>query len=150
MIQVELELQTIFESKITPTQVAEISFLFATAGKAYLPAADTLIKSFNISGHADQAEYGQDIICAAVTTLAATCITSLDDLAEITTLQYRLASGDIMCELPPLSELSAKQLLLSQVLLRSFCLGLEQIEWSEQAKAGNYIQVITVNSNRKR
>lgn len=62
MIQVELELQTIFESKITPTQVEEISFLFATAGKAYLPAADTLIKSFSISGHADQAEYGQDII----------------------------------------------------------------------------------------
>ena len=45
-----------------------------------------------VSGHANYAEYGKDIICAGVTTLTQTLIKSLKDLTE-DKIEYEISPG---------------------------------------------------------
>lgn len=40
------------------------------------------IKGFEISGHADFDDYGKDIVCAGVSTLAYTCINTIDQYTK--------------------------------------------------------------------
>lgn len=58
-----------------------------------------LINSFELTGHADAGEYGNDIVCAAVSVLAISTVNGLQQLAKADLLvkqdekKWRLFSG---------------------------------------------------------
>ena len=85
-----------------------------------------------IKGHAGYAPQGQDIVCAAVSTLAQTLIASIEALTE-DAIQYDIQSGWIDIKH---GKLSAN----AQVLIDSFFVGVEMI-------ADNYPQNVTLTEH---
>lgn len=149
MIQVKLEAEKILDSRMTNSKLVELDKYLGKLPQAYRLWPEAVFTGFRLVGHAEQAEFGHDIICAATTNQAATCISALTDLAGIE-VDYQLNSGSISCQLPDIQALTATQFLLSQVIFAQFYLGLEQIACSEQAQKGNYIEVIAPKLKRKR
>ncbi|MDT6980821.1 ribosomal-processing cysteine protease Prp [Levilactobacillus zymae] len=96
------------------------------------------INSFQITGHADSGEYGQDIVCAAVSVLAITTVNGLQRVAKIpVTVDNRdQAGGFLEVTLPPKLEAPAE--LKGQTLLQSFADGLRDV-------ATNYADFVEVN-----
>ncbi|MCH4123467.1 MAG: ribosomal-processing cysteine protease Prp [Levilactobacillus sp.] len=85
------------------------------------------INSFQITGHADSGEYGQDIVCAAVSVLAITTVNGLQRVAKIpVSVDNRdQAGGFLEVHLPPKLEASTE--LKGQTLLQSFADGLRDV-----------------------
>lgn len=150
MIQVKLETKKILDREISKEKFNELDKYLSKLPEAFRVWPEALFTGFKLSGHAEQAEYGHDIICAAATNQAATCISSLTDLANITELNYQLEAGSISCQLIDVKLLSTQELLFSQMIFAEFYLGLEQIACSEQAQNGSYIEVIAPKLERKR
>lgn len=69
-----------------------------------------------VSGHANYAEYGQDIICAGATALAQTLIKSIQDLTE-DEIEYDIKPGLVDIKYRDLSE-------KSRTLVDSFFVGM--------------------------
>ena len=83
----------------------------------------------SVTGHAEYAEYGQDIVCAAVSALTQVFIASVEELTD-TKIQYEIEAGDAFIEY---KNLSAD----AQLLLDSFLLGINMIseEYPEHVQA---------------
>ena len=101
-------------------------------------STDGLIRSFTASGHAGYAPEGSDIICAAVTAIAATTIGSLQDLAKLD-VSYRMDDGYITCSLPDSKSLEPDHLMVVKTLMEAMAIGCRQIENSYGRK---YVRVI--------
>lgn len=101
------------------------------------------IVGFDISGHANYDDYGKDIVCAAVSVLAQTTISSIHELAELKGFEYKIDSGHTFIKIKPKNINGSAQL-----LLKSFELGLMGIKQSYN----NYINIIQqeVNLNDKK
>ena len=56
---------------------------------------DNLIKEVKISGHADFADYGKDIVCSAVSSIATTTINNIIAL-DNKAITYSANEGDIL------------------------------------------------------
>lgn len=100
---------------------------------------DQAIVSFEITGHADYAAHGSDIVCAAVSALALTTINSIEALAgyqPIVSIDQD-QGGYLYCEI--LSDLSPESSKISQTLLQSLLIGLEGI----QTSYGSYLKLST-------
>lgn len=72
-----------------------------------------------VAGHAGFAPEGQDIICAAVSTLTQTLIKSIEDLTD-DRIQYRISPGRVDIDYGNLSE-------QSRTLIDSFFVGIYMI-----------------------
>ncbi|WP_125546166.1 ribosomal-processing cysteine protease Prp [Levilactobacillus lindianensis] len=85
------------------------------------------INSFQITGHADSGEYGQDIVCAAVSVLAISTVNGLQRVASIPVQvdNRDQAGGFLEVTLPP--KLEATTELKGQTLLQSFEDGLKDV-----------------------
>lgn len=87
---------------------------------------DKLISVFEMRGHADSGEYGQDIVCSAVSVLAINTVNSLEKLANA---NLNIVSDD---ENGGLLEVHVSENFLSnesvKLLLASLKLGLEDVE----------------------
>ncbi|KRO04340.1 ribosomal protein [Levilactobacillus paucivorans] len=85
------------------------------------------INSFQITGHADSGEYGQDIVCAAVSVLAISTVNGLQRVASIPVQvdNRDQAGGFLEVTLPPKLEATAE--LKGQTLLQSFEDGLKDV-----------------------
>ena len=89
-----------------------------------------IIDAFEITGHADSGEYGQDIVCAAVSVLTINTVNSLTELAEINPeVEMDKETGGLMKVKLAESELSNVK---GQLLLESLVLGLQSIEQNYQ------------------
>ncbi|MGB4661371.1 MAG: ribosomal-processing cysteine protease Prp [Mobilitalea sp.] len=85
--------------------------------------AEKLITGFKLSGHADFAEYGSDIVCAAVSALVINTINSIENFtSDKFTLNQDEENGII--EFHVISSMSNN----SNLLLSSLGLGLKGIE----------------------
>lgn len=73
------------------------------------------IRRIKVSGHAGAGEYGRDLVCAAVSTLATNFINSAETLCEVD-LQPQVGSG--------LLDVTVTQQAVIQWLARSFVTGL--------------------------
>jgi uncharacterized protein YsxB (DUF464 family) len=73
----------------------------------------------SIKGHAGYAPHGQDIVCAAVSTLVQTLIQSIEDLCT-DTISYHLQPGNVEIKHDPLTH-------EAQVLLDAFMIGVYMI-----------------------
>ncbi|RDY29647.1 ribosomal-processing cysteine protease Prp [Romboutsia weinsteinii] len=83
---------------------------------------DFLLKGFCLKGHADYAEIGYDIVCAAVTSNSVAVINSLDKLLKVEFEKVIGKEGHIECVVKDTS------LEKSQLLLNHFQLAVEEIK----------------------
>lgn len=89
-----------------------------------------IIDAFEITGHADSGEYGQDIVCAAVSVLTINTVNSLTVIAKIDPeVEMDKENGGLMKVKLPNSELTNPN---GQLLLESLVLGLQSIEQNYQ------------------
>ena len=93
------------------------------------------IVSFEMTGHADFAEAGSDIVCAAASVLAQNTVNSIEQLAGYQPI-VDIDDGYLYFEV--LSDLSEQQQKVTNILLDSLLIGLQGIEEGY----GDYIQVI--------
>ena len=96
------------------------------------------IRSFTASGHAGYASEGPDIICAAITAIAATTIGSLEDIAKLS-ITHQMEDGFITCSTPEPESMPSGQYLIAKTLMDAMALGCRQIENSYGRK---YVRVI--------
>lgn len=86
------------------------------------------IYAFTVSGHANTAPYGQDLVCAAVTAVTVGTINAIEDLLKVKPeLTINSQAGFIHCDLSSMETASEVQVKL-QVLLRGFVVSLETIK----------------------
>jgi uncharacterized protein YsxB (DUF464 family) len=83
-----------------------------------------LIEGFTIRGHAGYADYGNDIICSAVSALAINTINSIDTLVQIPVQYDQNEDGLLTCSIDQVENPDA------QLLFRSLLLGLRSIQTS--------------------
>lgn len=83
---------------------------------------DFQLKGFSVKGHAEYAEYGRDIVCAAVTTHAIATINSLDVLQKVEFESVEAEEGNISCIV---KDDCIKK---AQLLLQHFQLAIQEIK----------------------
>lgn len=76
------------------------------AGEAYT--------GFEVKGHAGFAEYGKDIVCAAVSALTVTCVNALESVAGVKA-SVSVQDGDMAVSLPPDAGHDAQVILAAMV-----------------------------------
>ncbi|ANZ62145.1 hypothetical protein AYR62_06840 [Secundilactobacillus paracollinoides] len=86
------------------------------------------IIGFNLTGHADSAPYGSDIVCAAVSALSISAVNGLSTVAEITpvVVSKNDEGGFLSLRMPPVDDYMQDR--ISQALLQSFLNGLLDVE----------------------
>lgn len=91
-------------------------------------------QSISIKGHADYAEPGKDIVCAAVSVLAQNLIQSIEELTA-DKIQYSMQPGTVDIKFRDLSE-------QAQLLIDSFFIGVKAIAeaYPENVKIGASIE----------
>lgn len=99
------------------------------------------IVSFELSGHALAAEYGEDIICAAVSALAFNTVNGIEALAGFRPIVDidEVEEGYLYVE--TILDVNQEQTNISQILLESLLIGLQGIE----KEHSDFIQIITEN-----
>ena len=107
-----------------------------------------------VSGHAEFAEQGSDLICAAASTLVYTAIGALSDLCGLKDFYRIVDNGDpesvTFSEITVPADLSSEETICTaQIILQTVRIGFLQLEMSVQEQHGNqYIQVIqTMDDN---
>ena len=82
-----------------------------TVERAGAASADPEIARICVSGHAGAGEYGQDLVCAAVSALVINFINSAEDVCGVP-LAARAAEGDVDVQVPahPCVQLLARSL----------------------------------------
>ncbi len=84
--------------------------------------------ALTISGHAESAEYGQDLVCAGVSSIAFGLCNALSDIAGLETIQAENNMISIRCEEPDE---------LTQVILETGIIQFRTVEMSY----GDYIDI---------
>ncbi|KXZ40136.1 hypothetical protein SAMN05661008_01344 [Alkalithermobacter thermoalcaliphilus JW-YL-7 = DSM 7308] len=83
------------------------------------------IFEFEIKGHANYAQHGEDIVCAAVSALSQTVIIGLCDYLNIK-CDFKIDSGYLHCKLP--FELDKQKRLQADAVLETMVLGIKNIK----------------------
>lgn len=84
------------------------------------------VSRFSVQGHAGAAEYGEDIVCAAVSMLVINAINSAEHLLGVTlATDENTAPGDVKSSVPVLADQTADDKL--QLLLEAMTFGLHQV-----------------------
>ena len=92
------------------------------------------IWGFEIKGHAGYDEYGKDIVCAAVSTLAYTAVGAISEMTDI--VSYSEKDGYMQCTVPKNISNDAKNTV--KIILDTIVIGFKQIELSYKG----YVKVI--------
>ena len=100
--------------------------------------ADNLITGINLSGHADYAQYGSDVVCAAVSALVINTINSIDNFTS-DKFQLEQDEEEGIIDFHVISPISNNTILL----LNSLVLGIQGIK---EEYTNKYIQVDQVKS----
>lgn len=100
-----------------------------------------MIVSFELSGHALAAEYGEDIVCAAVSALTVNTVNGIEALAGFQPIVDidEVEEGYMYVE--TVFDVNQEQTNISQILLESLLLGLQGI----QEEYSDFVQIITEN-----
>jgi uncharacterized protein len=86
------------------------------------------IRKFELNGHAGYAEYGQDIVCAAVSALSLSAVNGLEHFLPVKPeVEAIEPKGFLSCSLPELEPQTLKQ---AQWILYTMALGIEAIQQS--------------------
>ena len=96
---------------------------------------NTEIAGFRVTGHADAAPHGQDIVCAGVSALTQSALLGLEQCAK-RQFQLVMKSGKLIMNL------TGNPDNLTQAILETMVLGLKEI-------ACNYPQYVRIVENRR-
>lgn len=88
---------------------------------------------FQVTGHAEYAEFGKDVVCGAVSALAQTAILGLEEVAGISP-EVEINEGSLICMLSAGEAANDR----GQAILETVILGLKEIEQDY----GDYLRVI--------
>ena len=91
---------------------------------AVLFQRDGELTGFRTSGHSGYAEEGSDIVCAAVSVLATTCVNAMETLLGIRAEVTENESGLLAFDLPPLGEEKRRG---AQLLMGALAQGLRDV-----------------------
>lgn len=87
---------------------------------------DQMIRKFVLYGHAGYAEYGMDIVCAAISALSISAVNGLEYFLPMKPeVEVKDPEGYLSCTLP---ELEPRTLEQAQWILRTMVLGVESIQ----------------------
>lgn len=87
-----------------------------------LVTAERQITAFEVTGHANYADYGQDIVCAGVSAIVQTTVMGLQYFLE-SPLKLSITEGYLSCVLPEFMDSKEKE--RASILLKAMELGLE-------------------------
>ncbi|MDI3480471.1 MAG: uncharacterized protein PWQ97_126 [Tepidanaerobacteraceae bacterium] len=87
-----------------------------------------------VSGHAEFASYGKDIVCAGVSALVETCILGIENISEFKPLVIK-KDGYVLVEIP--RDVSACARKKANIIMETILLGLKDISNSYP----QYVQV---------
>ncbi len=112
--------------------------------KANIEHYQNYISGFTITGHADAGEYGQDIVCSAVSVLS---ISTVNGLQEVAGIDIEVESDDknggyLSVKVPVIKD--SKQSIQADAILRTFENGLKDIT----ARYSKYITLNEVSSKQ--
>ena len=96
------------------------------------------VQGFYVHGHAGYAEAGEDIVCAAISALALSCVNGLERIANITPRVKLEPEGTLYMLLP--DGLTDEQRQTAQILLLGMVGGFQDIE---EAYPGHVDVIIT-------
>ena len=97
--------------------------------------SDGTISSFKMSGHADFAEKGQDIVCAGASAVSFGSINAIMELTGVKPLIKQSDGGYLECKIP--DQLPSSSADKVQLLLQSMVVSLQTIEQDY----GKYIKI---------
>ncbi|NJD02528.1 MAG: ribosomal-processing cysteine protease Prp [Ruminiclostridium sp.] len=83
------------------------------------------IRQFTVEGHAEYADPGRDIICAAASVTAYTAVGALEELAGIKDC-YSEKDGYFSCKIP--NDIANRQQETARTILETMVIGFKQIE----------------------
>lgn len=90
---------------------------------------DSYIRRYSISGHSNYAEYGKDIVCAAISVLAQTALLSLVEVCGLDEKEIKYSideeTGFLDVILP--DSIEEPRLESTQIVLKTLVLGIESI-----------------------
>ena len=101
------------------------------------------LEQFAMTGHADSGEYGQDIVCAAVSAVSIGAVNGIEALAgfEPTVDADEVNGGHLLVTIE--QELTGEQKHITQILLENLLLSMQSIAESY----GDYVQIETSNQS---
>ncbi|WP_125707011.1 ribosomal-processing cysteine protease Prp [Lacticaseibacillus porcinae] len=105
-------------------------------------ASGNLVK-FKLTGHADAGEYGQDIVCAAVSAVSIGAVNGVEALAGFTPHVDADEVNGGHLQLVIDQELTGEQMHITQILLENLELSMQSIAESY----GDYVQIETSNQS---
>lgn len=83
------------------------------------------VRRFSVKGHAGAADYGHDIVCAAVSMLVTNAINSAEHLLGVHIADDKqVQPGDVVCEIPSLQGTDDEKL---QLLFEAMVFGIHQV-----------------------
>ena len=94
------------------------------------------IVHFEIRGHANSSEYGQDIVCAAISSVSQMTLNGLLEVLKFKNLKYEEKEGYIVCDLDK-SDLTDDEIEKSEILIQSMYSYLKAVEESY----GKYVEI---------
>lgn len=89
-----------------------------------------------VSGHAESAEYGEDIVCASISVLAQTCLLALNEVAVIENIMFKIEDGYLWFKLP--KQMTDFQIDRANVIIESILVGIK----GTREMYPDYIQII--------
>lgn len=88
------------------------------------------ICEIRVSGHANQAEYGKDIVCSAISVLTISTLNGLLEIAKVD-VEYSINDGDVKIHILSKNE-------KSDAILKTYELGIEAL----LEDYGKYLQLV--------
>ena len=82
------------------------------------------VVELEVSGHADSAEYGEDIVCASISVLAQTCLLALNEVAAIEDIMFKIEDGYLWFKLP--EQITNHQRERANVIIESILVGIKK------------------------
>lgn len=99
--------------------------------KVELEKKDKNIIGFKMTGHAEYADYGQDIVCAAASMLAYNTVDTFTDLLNIKgKFYFDIPENGNLAELHITDKLHGREFEDAQLILRKFELGVKSLKTS--------------------
>ncbi|GAA0355043.1 ribosomal-processing cysteine protease Prp [Bacillus horti] len=104
------------------------------------------IASFILSGHADYAEAGKDIVCAAVSGISFGTVNAIEHLLNIVLdVEMEEEGGFLHCSVPSDMEDALQEKV--QLLLEAMIVSIESIATTEEYKS--YIRILKQETDRR-
>lgn len=110
--------------------------------KVILKTREKKLLGFQVSGHAEYADLGEDIVCAAVSVLTYNAINTLEEIIKLKKeIKYTIKENFIELDVNP-KELTDHKMHDTQLTLRSFEMGITSVLKEFQETIGLYYKEV--------